>query len=140
MIKKTLSKIKNLDEVFHRLNEKYTEKINCLDCANCCKTLGPRLSNTDIERMAKKLKMKSSDFYAKYIIVDEDGDLIFKSMPCPFLDENNYCIIYEHRPKACREYPHCDRKNIKGILDITVKNAEYCPIVKSIIQEICIEK
>lgn len=136
MTKKQLSKIKNLDEVFHRLNEKYIAEINCLDCANCCKKLGPRIYNSDIERIAKKMKMKSSDFFNSYISTDEDGDFIFNSLPCPFLEENNFCSIYENRPKTCRDYPHTHRKNIKSIIDITLKNADYCLIVKKIIKEI----
>ncbi len=34
--------------------------------------------------------------------------------PCPFLGDDNYCSVYEARPKACREYPHTDRKNGAG--------------------------
>lgn len=45
-----------------------------------------------------------------YLRVDEDNDKVFKSMPCPFLGEDNLCSIYDIRPKACREFPHTDRK------------------------------
>lgn len=32
-------------------------------------------------------------------------------MPCPLLGRDNYCAVYADRPKACREYPHTDRRN-----------------------------
>ena len=44
-------------------------------------------------------------FEAEFLQVDEDGDKVFKSMPCPFLGGDNLCSIYDVRPKACREFP-----------------------------------
>ena len=103
-------KPKNLDDVVHCLHDEAFAKFNCLDCANCCKTIGPRLIDKDIERLAKQLKMKTADFMSQYILTDEDGDYVFKEHPCPFLLPDNYCMVYENRPKACREYQHTDRK------------------------------
>ncbi len=127
---------KKLDELFHDLHDSGFDKINCLDCANCCKNLGPRITNVDIERLAAALKIKSSVFVEKYLHIDEDKDYVFKSMPCPFLDDENYCLVYKSRPKACREYPHTDRKNIAGILNLCVKNIDTCPIVENIFLEL----
>jgi Fe-S-cluster containining protein len=31
-------------------------------------------------------------------------------------------MIYEVRPKACREFPHTDRKKFQQISDLTLKN------------------
>jgi Fe-S-cluster containining protein len=67
---------------------------------------------------------------------DEDGDYVFKSSPCPFLASDNACSIYEFRPKACREYPHTNRPQMKQILDLTFKNATVCPAVKEILKRI----
>ena len=129
-------KPKNLDDVVHELHEEAFAKFNCLDCANCCKTIGPRLIDKDIERLAKHLKMKISDFTEKYILTDEDGDFVFKEHPCPFLLPDNYCMVYENRPKACREYPHTDRKRFYQILELSHKNCETCPVVYEIFEEI----
>jgi uncharacterized protein len=52
-----------------------------------------------------------------------------KSSPCPFLDSDNYCRIYDDRPKACREYPHTNRKKMIQILDLTYRNTLVCPAV-----------
>jgi len=129
-------KPKNLDDLVHELHEEAFEKFNCLDCANCCKTIGPRLIDKDIERLAKHLKMKISDFIEKYVMTDEDGDFVFKEHPCPFLLPDNYCLVYESRPKACREYPHTDRKRFYQILSLSHKNCETCPVVFEIFDEL----
>jgi len=122
----TAAKVKKLkpaaaDKIFHQLHEEAFEQINCLDCANCCSGLGPRLLKKDIERLSAHLKMKTSELIDTYLQVDEDGDFVFQSMPCPFLMEDNYCMVYSSRPKACREYPHTDQKNIRSILSACVK-------------------
>ncbi|MDR2835295.1 MAG: YkgJ family cysteine cluster protein [Bacteroidales bacterium] len=131
---KKLNKLKpkQLDELFNNFHEKEFANFDCLTCANCCKTLGPRLSNIDIERLAKNQKIKISDFFENYLKIDEDNDVIFNNLPCPFLMDDNYCSVYKNRPKACREYPHTNQKNIKSILKLCVKNSETCPVVKNI--------
>ena len=129
-------KPKNLDDLVHELHDEAFAKFNCLDCANCCKTIGPRLIDKDIERLARHLKMKESEFMSKYILTDEDGDYVFKEHPCPFLLPDNYCMVYENRPKACREYPHTDRKRFYQILPLSHKNCETCPVVFGIFEEI----
>ena len=136
-IKKVSAKLKKLnhsklDKAVHLLHDKFTEEFDCLDCANCCKTLGPAIKDIDIQRMAKHLKMRPSEFTDKYLKVDEDKDYVFNSLPCPFLLDNNECLIYPARPKACAEYPHTDRKNFYQIIDLSVKNAETCPIVAKV--------
>ena len=82
------------------LHEEAFEKINCLKCANCCKTYSPRFKTPDIKRIAKYLKMKEGDFINTYLFVDSEGDYVLKSKPCPFLGADNYCAIYESRPNV----------------------------------------
>lgn len=125
-----------VDKLFRELHDIEVSEIDCLDCAGCCKNLGPRLNQTDIDRLAKHLKIKSKDVFTNYLRKDEDGDIVFRSVPCPFLDDNNYCIVYSSRPKACKEYPHTDSKNIKSILSKCVKNTEYCPIVYNVFNKL----
>jgi Fe-S-cluster containining protein len=125
-----------LDEVVGRLHEEAFSQFDCLKCANCCKTIGPRLIAKDIERLAKFLKVKSSEFQEKYVEIDEDNDFVFKEHPCPFLLPDNYCTVYEARPKACREYPHTDRKRFYQILGLSLKNCETCPVVFNIFQQL----
>lgn len=125
-----------VDEAFHVLHNQVFDELNCLDCGNCCKSLGPRLTGADIRRVSDALKMKSSEFTEKYLRVDEDNDYIFRTMPCPFLDTDNYCRIYEDRPRACHEYPHTDRRRMQQILEVTLKNTATCPGVFEIVKRL----
>jgi len=129
-------KPKNLDDAFHELHEEAFDQFDCLTCANCCSTISPVVTEKDIERLAKRLRMKPVGFVAQYLHIDEDKDYVFKQTPCPFLMSDNYCMVYEDRPKACREYPHTDRKRMYQILDLTHKNCEVCPVVFCIVDEL----
>lgn len=125
---------KNLDYLMKELHNEEFEQTDCLRCANCCKTTGPLFTNADIERIAKHFRMKPSEFIEEYLRVDEDGDHVLQSVPCSFLGADNYCSIYEVRPKACREYPHTDRKKFHQISDLTLKNVAICPAAFNIVE------
>jgi len=125
-----------IDDLFHTAHDEVFVYTDCLKCANCCKTLGPRITDRDVDKMAKALKIKPAEVVEQYLRTDEDGDLIFKTMPCPFLMPDNYCMIYESRPKACREYPHTDRTNILQIKNITLQNSYTCPAVFDILEQV----
>jgi uncharacterized protein len=127
---------RNLDEQFHQLHNETFRKIDCLACANCCKTTSPIFRDVDIKRLSKRLRLTESKFIDAYLKMDEDQDYVLRTAPCPFLGEDNYCSVYEDRPLACREYPHTDRKNMYQILDLTRKNMEVCPAVSLIMKEI----
>jgi Fe-S-cluster containining protein len=126
------TKPKNLDDLFHSAHHVVFEKTDCLSCANCCKTTSPIFYQKDIERTANALKLKVGEFLQQYLFMDEEGDFVLKTAPCPFLDEENYCKIYEDRPAACREYPHTNRKRMFQILDLTYRNTLVCPAVLEI--------
>lgn len=127
---------RKLDAHFQTAHEKAFSCIDCLECANCCITTGPRLTDTDIKRAAKFLRTKDVDFVSQYVRVDEDGDQVFKSMPCPFLGADNYCSIYDARPKACREYPHTDRVKQHQLLKLHLKNVDICPAVEQVVKSV----
>lgn len=130
------TKPKNLDQVMQELHEEAFEETDCLSCANCCKTTSPIFYQKDIERVARHLKMRPSEFIDKYLHIDEDKDYVLNTAPCPFLDADNYCSVYEHRPTACREYPHTDRKRFYQILDLTLKNTAICPAAYAIVEKL----
>lgn len=127
---------KNLDVLMQQAHHSVFEKIDCLSCANCCKTASPIVTEKDITRIAKHLKVKEVDFIQHYLFRDTDDFWAFQQTPCPFLDAENYCLIYENRPKACAEYPHTDRRKFIQIADLTLKNTEICPAVIQILDEV----
>ena len=122
-----------LDDQFSTLHEEVFATTDCLTCANCCKTTSPIFLPTDISRMAKHLSMRPADFHEQYLKEDEEGDFVLNQAPCPFLLEDNTCEVYHVRPRACREYPHTNRKRMHQILDLTLKNASICPAVDEIL-------
>jgi hypothetical protein len=141
LIKKNLNKLKSkkpkdLDQEFHKRHDSVFKKIDCLTCANCCKTTSPIFRDVDIKRISKELRMKEAQFIANYLRMDEESDYVLKSSPCYFLGTDNKCSIYDVRPLACREYPHTDRKNMHQILNLTEKNTEICPAVASIVLDL----
>jgi len=116
------------DEVF--------EDMDCLQCANCCKSIPPMVSRRDIKRISKSLHMSPRDFADQYTLVDEDGDTVINASPCPFLLEDNKCKVYEVRPAACRAYPHSgDQVFIKN-LSHHKRNMKYCPGLMEIMKRL----
>lgn len=138
--KKFLGKIKNkppkdLDQKMQSIHDEVFERIDCLSCANCCKTTGPLFTQKDIERLANLFRLKPSQFIEKYLRIDEDNDYVLQSVPCPFLGADNYCSVYENRPKACREFPHTDRKKFYQINHLTIQNTLICPATYEVVEE-----
>ena len=137
--KKFFSKLKQkppkrLDYIMQELHDDEFDRTDCLQCANCCKTTGPLFTDKDIDRIAKHLKVKSQHFTEQFLRMDEDGDFVLQSVPCTFLGPDNYCSIYEVRPKACREFPHTDRKKFQQISNLTLKNVAICPAAFNIVE------
>ncbi len=126
---------KSLDYLMQELHEDEFEKTDCLKCANCCKTTGPLFTNADIERISNHLRLKPQQFIKQYLQVDEDNDHVLQQLPCAFLGVDNYCSIYKVRPKACREFPHTNRKKFHQISNLTIKNLSICPAAFNIVEE-----
>lgn len=137
--KKTISKLaqlpaKKLDILFHQKHDEVFENVDCLSCANCCKTTSPIFRAIDIQRLSKRLKINSGEFVTRYLKIDDENDYVLQSSPCVFLMDDNKCAVYEDRPLACKDYPHTNRKKMHQILSLTRKNTEICPAVSRIFQ------
>ena len=130
------NKPKFLDEVMQQIHEEVFEEVDCLQCANCCKTTSPIFYQKDIERLARHFRIKPSEFITTYLHIDEDKDYVLNSAPCPFLGADNYCSVYEDRPTACREYPHTNRKRFYQLLELTLKNTAVCPAVYEMVERL----
>lgn len=112
------------------------EKINCLQCAKCCKNYSPRFKTPDIKRISKYLKMRESVFIEKYLKVDEEGDFVVNERPCPFLGADNFCSIYEQRPSDCRRFPYSDEDVFIKRKELTLKNSTFCPITYYVLEKL----
>ncbi|MGC4038771.1 MAG: YkgJ family cysteine cluster protein [Chitinophagaceae bacterium] len=118
------------------LHEEAFSKIDCLQCANCCKNYSPRFKTPDVKRISRHLKLKESEFIDKYLRVDEDGDFVAKSHPCPFLGADNYCSIYDERPSDCHRFPYTDEDVIIKRQQLTLKNSTFCPITYYVLEKL----
>ncbi len=121
--------INKLDEV----HEQVFSEINCLDCANCCKNHSPTFKTTDIKRISKVLKLKESVFIDKYLKIDDENDYVLKQSPCPFLQKDNACFIYDVRPSDCSRYPYTNEDVLIKRKKLTLKNSLVCPAVYKVL-------
>lgn len=130
------------NEVLQRqgdLHEEAFAKVDCLTCANCCKNYSPRFKGPDIKRISKVLGLRETDFITTYLRMDEEGDYVLQSLPCPFLEADNRCRIYEDRPSDCRRFPYTDEDVLIKRMSITLKNASFCPITYYVIERLMAE-
>jgi Fe-S-cluster containining protein len=118
------------------LHEEAFQRVDCLKCANCCKNYSPRFKMPDIKRIARHLKMRESDFIDRYLRLDEEGDYVVKTTPCPFLGSDNYCSIYEVRPSDCERFPYTDEDVLIKRPAITQKNTTFCPIAYYVVEKL----
>ena len=141
MYKQKLNKLANksndeIDEVISQAHNNAFHKINCLDCANCCKTKGPMFNKKDINRISRHIGITPPEFSDKYLEFNENDDYVLKSTPCVFLGKDNYCSIYEVRPKACASYPHTDSRKTRHLFDYMMAHKTTCPAIEDILENI----
>lgn len=118
-----------LDALAVQINAEVWKEIDCLTCANCCKTMTPTYSTKDITRISAFLGMKRKEFKEKWLIYDKkDGEWMNKTQPCQFLDlTTNLCTIYEVRPADCAGFPHLTKKKMVDYIHIHKQNLSHCP-------------
>lgn len=120
---------RDLDKVVQEVTDAVWSEIDCLECANCCKTLQPSVDEEDISRLAKRLKLTTKEFRDKYTKLDEDKQRILATTPCRFLGADNRCTVYEDRPKACHDFPYLHQADFRSRSITMMLNCEVCPIV-----------
>jgi len=123
-------------KLLQELHEEAFSKVDCLKCANCCKQYSPRFKTPDVKRISKLLRLRESEFIEEYLKVDDDGDFVAKSAPCPFLGDDNYCSIYEDRPSDCRRFPYTDEDVLIKRPVLTLKDTSFCPITYHVIERL----
>ncbi len=118
------------------LHDEAFAKIDCLSCAACCKNYSPRFKPPDIKRISRHLKMRETAFIEAYLTLDEEGDYVTKTKPCPFLGTDNFCTIYEVRPSDCVRFPYTNEDVLLKRPQITLKNSTFCPIVFYVLEKL----
>jgi len=127
---------KRIDATAKDLHNEAFEKIDCLQCGNCCKTSSPLIDANDLKRISKVLNMSEEAFTKQYLEIDNWGELKMKALPCPFFGSDNACTIYEHRPKDCVGFPHTDKPQFTSRRYMHTNNTIDCPAVFYIVEQL----
>jgi uncharacterized protein len=97
-------------------SEKFSFACNStLSCfTDCCRQLDLALTPYDVLRLKNALKISSSEFLNRYVIIEQEDDDVFPRLyltmfddgraSCVFVNKNG-CSVYKDRPGACRAYP-----------------------------------
>jgi Fe-S-cluster containining protein len=129
-------KISRSDHLVRQKHDEVFAEIDCLDCANCCKTTPALVTGPDVKRIAKYLKIPPRIFKKRYLLEDLNGELSFRQVPCVFLEEDNKCSIYEVRPESCRDYPHTDTGSFRKRARLHQANLSVCPAAFEIVKRL----
>ena len=110
--------------------------IDCLSCANCCKTMTPTYTEKDIKKIASYLQISSDEMKKKWLKKERGtGNWLNKTTPCQFLDlETNMCNVYEVRPADCSGFPHLTKKRMVDYLHIHKQNLDECPATFKLVE------
>jgi Fe-S-cluster containining protein len=126
-----------LEELTLNADKAIWKKLDCLDCANCCKTMSPTYTVKDVRRISKSLGMTEKAFREKWLYKDKTGDWMNKKQPCQFLDlDTNMCNIYAVRPRDCAGFPHHTNKKMADYMHMYKQNIEYCPATYGVVERI----
>ena len=123
--------------------EEIEEQIDCTQCANCCRVATVRLSDRDVDRLAKHLSVTRAQFLDEYTTTSDEEGLILRrtdAAGCVFL-EGTTCTVYDARPDTCSRFPHLVRGNgsIASRMWQFIDRACYCPIVYNSLEAFKIE-
>lgn len=118
----------------------------CAGCGHCCRELVVPVTDADVRRLARATGRAPGSFVRLYGTVhcefDEDDPTIadlaagrrFLGLRkaegrCVFLDRDNRCTVYPHRPRTCRTFPFDvrfdDRGNVRRVSRIPCGECGY---------------
>jgi Fe-S-cluster containining protein len=131
-------KPRGLDTVVKEADKEVWKETDCLQCANCCKTMTPTFTPTDIKRIAAHFGQTQDEFKEKWLYKERStGDWMNKKQPCQFLDlKTNKCSIYSIRPADCAGFPHHTKRHFTEWVHVYKQNVEYCPATFRLVEKI----
>lgn len=126
-----------LQQMTKQLEKETWQEVDCLSCANCCKTMTPTFTATDIKRISAHFGQTEEEFKTKWLRREKSGDRdwLNKTEPCQFLNlKDNKCSIYAIRPADCAGFPHLPKK-LKDYAHVHKQNVEYCPATFRLVEK-----
>ncbi|HEY1207245.1 MAG: YkgJ family cysteine cluster protein [Bryobacteraceae bacterium] len=122
------------DRPFRILASNVQRHVDCTACANCCRHSVVSVNKPEIENIAWRLGTRPEAVARLYTAPDPDAPasraLLSSGEGCVFLD-GNLCMIYEARPKMCRDFPHVavGTHSLGGRPSSLARWAALCPIL-----------
>lgn len=128
---------RHLDKIAEQIDAEVWQEVDCLSCANCCKSMTPTFTNKDIKRIAAHFDMTPNEFKEKWLEFDKEaGNWVNVKQPCQFLNlQNHMCSIYEVRPEDCAGFPHLKKKKMVEYIHVHQQNIEYCPATYKMVEK-----
>ena len=94
------------DRILRRIAEEIEGRIDCTQCANCCKVATVQVSERDVARLARHLRIPAERFLAEYTVESEEEGRILRrdrESGCVFLNGRD-CAVYEARPTSASAF------------------------------------
>ena len=115
------------------------DKFDCKTCANCCRQTRVVVSKPEIDAIAQHLEMKPAEVTRLYTIQDktsQETSLRQENDACVFL-HNNTCLVYEARPRACRNFPAVagNKRLLGSRMSSVCRQTLFCPVVYTALEE-----
>lgn len=124
-----------LDEQFQMLHDELFAQYDCSQCRNCCKELVASIEEEEISPAAALLGLSAAEFKERYLKV-ENGEYLFKTKPCCFLDTEANCMIHQCMPETCRNYPYTNKPDRLLSMISTIESALICPVVFEMLERL----
>lgn len=127
---------RRLDQIAETVDKEVWQEVDCLTCANCCKSMTPTFTDKDLKRVSAHFNQTPEEFKEKWLYKDRNGDWMNTKTPCQFLDlKSNKCSIYSIRPADCAGFPHLAKKKMVDYIHVHKQNVEYCPATFKMVEK-----
>ncbi|HVN86570.1 MAG TPA: YkgJ family cysteine cluster protein [Candidatus Binatia bacterium] len=119
-------------------------RFHCTGCGNCCKGTQVMITDADVRRIAdgtgrpvgelvqfarpgEILLDKRSPWWVRFESTRAVMTLRWTDERCAFLDADERCAIYEHRPVTCRDFPFNVTLSATGAVErLSLSNVVTC--------------
>ena len=121
--------------LFAEIALQVAKEIDCKACANCCRETIVDVTPEELVEISRLLRSSVGQVIHEY--TDGGNSLKQTGAGCVFLD-GTLCMIYDARPRACREFPHLAfrQATLGGRISSIERNAWMCPIVYNALESL----
>ena len=126
-----------LDQFTPEVEKDVWKEVSCLSCSNCCRSMTPTYTLTDMKRISSHFGMTVEEFKTKWLYKDRTGDWMNRKRPCQFLNlSDNKCSIYAIRPSDCAGFPHLAKRKMVDYIHVHKQNVEFCPATHTMVEKL----